>query len=458
MSSCGDLCTAAKCAELEARIDGLQQLLHELTVHLQDHINLPVPYSHQYLPNFDVDTALRGNELTTTVRIENITRDDVVTFPDTIIPSVTCDIFDSGDGGHVIKVGVNGVFDEDTLYIEEPPLNFAITDLGNNQYDFEITLGEQLQAQTLILTIPEPEVIEPAEINFDVDVSYLFNFLTVGVTIDGQTKSDRVYIDAEIINNFNGGGGGSNSGGEDMGCEGLADTMQLNLAEILAAIAAVQAQVTQVKEVVTVEVEGQAVTAFDCPVTDPDSGEVSEIATTEDYQLATLPAIHEMLRYLNENQVAMFERICESGGVLALPSWWQVRLGADVPQLACVFRKAGSSTYHTLSIPHPADTTKPTEVLLPAYVKGNWQGMVVCRDNSKFIINCVSKAEAERMCGIAAQLIHGDFIELPPRIYVGERKGHGVSVDPMTPTSIEYFESGQQNTIPNWRVRVSQLG
>jgi hypothetical protein len=83
--------------------------------------------------------------------------------------------------------------------------------------------------------------------------------------------------------------------------------------------------------------------------------------------------------------------------------------------------------------------------------------MIVCLDNSKFIINCISKEEAERMCAIASQLIDGDYLELPPRIYVGERKGQGVSVDPMMPATIMYYERGQQNLIPNWRVKVSDL-
>ena len=81
----------------------------------------------------------------------------------------------------------------------------------------------------------------------------------------------------------------------------------------------------------------------------------------------------------------------------------------------------------------------------------------VCRDNSKFIINCVDKAEAEHMCNKAIRLIDNRWLESPPRVFFSERKGQAVSVDFMSPTSMEYFESGQQNTIPNWRVRVTEF-
>ena len=106
-----------------------------------------------------------------------------------------------------------------------------------------------------------------------------------------------------------------------------------------------------------------------------------------------------------------------------------------------------------LSIPHPVNTDEPTEALLPSYTKGNWQGMVICRDNSKFIVNAVNSGEAAAMCDAAISLIDPDWLEQPPRAYIGERKGQAVGVDDMYPATIQYFESGQQNMIPNWRSR-----
>ena len=455
--SCGDLCTAAKCASLEARIDRLEELINELTVRLTDHTNMPVPYSHDYLPNFDVDTTISGNELTTKVRIENREDSRTITLPDSVVPTVAIEVIPIDNYNHTIVVTVNESVAEATLTTHQPQIQFGIEELDGQQYSFGILLDDVAVEAILDLNSFEPSSTDTAELDFDVNVSYLFNLLNVAMTINGVTKSDTVYIDADVINRFGGGGGGINIGGDDVGCQQIADSLQLELGEILAAIAAVQAQVTQVKEIVTVEVEGIALTKFDCPKPDPDSGKETNAAQVEDYKLAILPALHEQLKFMNQNQLAMFERICEGGGAIALPAWWQTRLNADVSQIACVFRKGGSSTYHSLSIPHPANTDKPTKALLPAYTKGNYQGMVICRDNSKFIINCVSEAEAERMCQIAIELIDSEWLESPPRTYFGKRKGQAVSVDPMLPTSVEYFESGQQNTIPNWRVRISEF-
>ncbi|MEL6580042.1 MAG: hypothetical protein AAFQ14_09835 [Cyanobacteria bacterium J06621_12] len=453
--ACKDLCTAARCDDLERQIDRLKTQVEQLVIELQGHINQPVPYSHNYTPNYDLRTRLVGNEIITEFRLENDDRQSKVTLPDTVVPTVTVDIVPIDSYQNEIKVTVNEISDTAILATEPEQLDFVVTEINPGQFDFEITLGEQLKTQTLNVTVADDEQPAPTNIDFAVDVSYLFNLLKVAVTIDGITKSDTVYIDANVINNFGGGGSGINIGDNDVECKNLAAAMTLNLGEVLAAIAAVQAKVTQIEKIVTIEVEAEALTGFDCPKTDPDSGEESDSAKTEEIKLATLPAIHEMLRHLNENQVSMFEKICEGGGALALPAWWQTRLNASVPQLACVFRKGGSSTYHTINIPHPASTKKPTKPVLPPYTKGNYMGMVTCRDNSKFIINCETEAEAEQMCQVAIGLIGSDWLESPPRVYTGKRKGQAVGVAPMLPTSIEYFESGQQNTIPNWRVRVT---
>lgn len=157
------------------------------------------------------------------------------------------------------------------------------------------------------------------------------------------------------------------------------------------------------------------------------------------------------------NQTGVSLKPEEEDRSIAVPAWWQVRLGASIPQLACVFRKGGSRTYHSLSIPHPANTEKVEGILLPAYTKGSYQGMVVCKDNSKFIINCNTQEEAERMCSLAIPLIQAEWLESPPRIHIGKRKGQAVSVDYMTPTSINYYPTGQQNLVPAWRVKVKDI-
>jgi len=455
--SCGDLCTAAKCAELEGRIDELQQLIFELAGLVQEHRALPVPYAHDIIPDFNVVTQLNEQDLTTKVVLFGQEQESTVSLPDSVIPTVAVEVVQLDPYNHEIQVTVNDILDTATLTTNQSQIEFGIEELNENEYGFGIIFDGQPYGAILDLSDAVANNQNSFGADFDINVSYQFNLLTVAVTADGITRQDTVYIDADVINRFGGVGSGINIGEQDVGCQQVAEELKVDLGEILAAIAAVQAQVTQVKEVVTVEVQAYALSKFDCPEDNGSTGAENNAAQVEQYKLPTLPALHEQLQWMNQNQVAIFEHLCANSGVLAFPDWWQVRLGSDVPQLVCTFRKGNTSTYHSYAIPHPRDTSQPTEALLPAFTKGSWQGMIVCKDNSKFIINCNTKAEAERMCAIAAQLIDNNYLELPPRIYVGERKGQAVGKAPMILATIQYFESGQQNTIPNWRVRVAEL-
>jgi hypothetical protein len=150
----------------------------------------------------------------------------------------------------------------------------------------------------------------------------------------------------------------------------------------------------------------------------------------------------------------MLKAQCLLEPVAAVPEWWQVRIQSDRPQIVCVFRKENSRTYHSLSIPHPANVELPEEAILPAYQKGNYQGMLILADNSKFIINCVSAAEAQRMCDLAASLIEAQYLETPYKVWITERKGYAIGEAQMTPTSVQYFSKGQQDLKPDWRFAI----
>jgi hypothetical protein len=153
----------------------------------------------------------------------------------------------------------------------------------------------------------------------------------------------------------------------------------------------------------------------------------------------------------------MLKSQCEIVPVAAAPDWWQVRLGANRPQIVCIFRRQNTRTYHSLSIPHPKITTKPTTQLIPSYQKGNIQGMLILSDNSKFIVNCNSETEANRICNIAASLISDEFLSIPFKIWISERKGEPVSEDLMTPTTIMYYPTGQKNSNPEWYFAIPKL-
>jgi hypothetical protein len=210
--------------------------------------------------------------------------------------------------------------------------------------------------------------------------------------------------------------------------------------------------IEKIHEYTVIDVNGETVTEFIC-AEEAEEGEAvgnSQLA----YSGKSFTGLHNLLKTVNDNLLTVFTEICEKNPTLAAPDWWQVRLGGSVPQIVCTFRRGATRTYHSLSIPHPINTTKPEEALIPEYEKGNWQGMIVLTDNSKFIVNCNSSSEAERVCNIARGLINPNFLPNPFKIWLTERKGEPVANDTMRPTSILYYSTGQRNLNPDWYMAI----
>jgi hypothetical protein len=145
--------------------------------------------------------------------------------------------------------------------------------------------------------------------------------------------------------------------------------------------------------------------------------------------------------------------VTESEGecIAAVPDWWPTRADADRPQLVLIFRRRNQRDYYELCIPHPRSTQPPSSPPIANYQKGNIQGMVTLRDNSKFICYAVSTAEAQRLCNIAVSLIDPNYLTNPPMISFTERRGYLVAVDEMIANSAQYFSTGQRNLKPDWR-------
>jgi hypothetical protein len=172
------------------------------------------------------------------------------------------------------------------------------------------------------------------------------------------------------------------------------------------------------------------------------------------YKDKILKAITKQLNHVAAIEQTIINEVCEIevSTVSAIPDWWQVRLGADVPQLALVFRKAFSKTYYQITIPHPLNTNKLVIPPIGSYEKGNWMAEAICVDNSKLIVNCKTKTEAQRVMNLAIELVDPIWLGDPHRLYFAERKGIAVQPGEMKATSALYFSTGQQDAIPDWRV------
>lgn len=140
--------------------------------------------------------------------------------------------------------------------------------------------------------------------------------------------------------------------------------------------------------------------------------------------------------------------------VVAVPEWWQVRIGADRPQLAVIYAnklpdgKIGTSRW-TVHIPHfagPANKFPP----LPSYQKGSFFAEATLKDNSKIWVNAVSQEEAERVCRELLALVKPDMVPQPIVIHTGKRGGLNLSDSQVTPKYVHYFSKGLKQLAPDW--------
>lgn len=177
-----------------------------------------------------------------------------------------------------------------------------------------------------------------------------------------------------------------------------------------------------------------------------------DLDTVYSFKDKVLRAISKQVSQTTAIEQTIINEICDvqKESIVAIPEWWQVRVNNNVPQICLIFRSLGTKTYHKLNIPHPLNITKLTLPPIATYLKGNWQAQLILIDNSKFIINCKTKGEAERVTLIALSLIDPIFIGNNPKLYFAERRGEAIRQTTMKATSAMYFSTGQQNLEPDW--------
>ena len=145
---------------------------------------------------------------------------------------------------------------------------------------------------------------------------------------------------------------------------------------------------------------------------------------------------------------------CDNPAIAAVPEWWQVRLGADRPQLVIQFgQDLGNGKIddpkYPLSIPHVNISAVGNRSPIAPYTKGQWEAILTLADNSKVIVNAASAAEAESVINQAKLIINesalsGSFIK------IGQRKGQALSIIRVAAKIAKYFPTGQKNMKPSW--------
>jgi len=231
--SCDNLCTAAKCQELEERIGRLEQIVDLLQAALEAHVSQPIPQAHDYEePEVSVSLAVGGNTLKVFVKVGDKNGSETIELPK-YEPDVSVSLAVADNDLKVfVKVGEKSGDETITLpkYEPEVSVNLAVTD---NDLKVEIGVGEKNGSETIAL----PKFEQPDWLDTIKDlIQDIIEQLIVDAIKDLLSK-ERLLISSdfnagnrelEICVNYgdlsdcttvripgSGGGGGGGSGGND---------------------------------------------------------------------------------------------------------------------------------------------------------------------------------------------------------------------------------------------------
>ncbi|MHC5863188.1 collagen-like triple helix repeat-containing protein, partial [Nostoc sp.] len=137
----------------------------------------------------------------------------------------------------------------------------------------------------------------------------------------------------------------------------------------------------------------------------------------------------------------------------AVPEWWQVRIEAGRPQMIFMFAEdLGEGNFdsakYPITVPHPIAKHYETSPL-PSYQKGQYEGIVILKDNSKIIINAISTEEAERVLSAIKAIVIPEFLEGAIQ-KISPRRGVSLLTITVHPKRVEYFSTGLKKTKSDW--------
>lgn len=163
-----------------------------------------------------------------------------------------------------------------------------------------------------------------------------------------------------------------------------------------------------------------------------------------------LTGLYRAVEALTRAVGLIWERLrCLEGGAIAVPEWWAVRPGADVPQLAIAFRSVNSDSKWSLTIPHynKGPDFKPQ---IPRYQKGSYFSTLTLTDNTKLVVNAKSHAEGERVINALVPLIDPAYLPASLDIQEGRRRGRALSTAEVVPELAVFYARGQASPIPDF--------
>src|SRR6056300_1593935 len=199
--TCDNLCTAAKCEELERRISAIEQNLALLTASFQAHTSQDIPTAHEYKPVVNVETYTANEVLIIDVVVDDSSDSAAVALP--VAESIESNIkIDGSYSADVLTLTVADGESFDTAQISIPlpeipelPEHVESNLRIDGSYSADVlTLtvadGESFDTAQISIPLPEipelPELPEPVKSNLKIDGSFRSDVLTLTVA-DGES-------------------------------------------------------------------------------------------------------------------------------------------------------------------------------------------------------------------------------------------------------------------------------
>ncbi len=504
--SCDDLCTAAKCRELENRIGALEQALELLEASFEAHTQQEIPEAHNYDSNIRIDGSYQSNMLTLTVADKTNQDTATIQIPDS---NVTVSLATSNDDNTLkVFVAVGSENDDETITLPEPNVEVSLAansddrtlkvfvKVGNKSDDEIVTLPKEDPLDWLDLlgdllkTLLLDQVIDAVkdlirdaidkaiEELFDLLRDYIDDllkatFLSISSDYSNQNLqicvSNSLGSDCTSVRIPRGGGGGSGGGEDDTedylsGNGNLTDEGILQISinssigsaniQIDMGLAELERLVEEIHEYTVIDIEGQTPTAFLCPETEETEEPVEVEPALLPYTGKGLAGLHELAKTFNDNLLTIFSEICqlEIDPITSFPEGWQIKKGENISQLAIIFRpedKNNKSGNYLTHIPHYNGSSKPN---IPSYRKGDFWARWRLADNSHIIVFASSKAESIRVIRNLERYVKPSFrTNETPWLVTGQASTGTYKTLKVKPVRADYYPKGKEELIPQWR-------
>jgi hypothetical protein len=167
------------------------------------------------------------------------------------------------------------------------------------------------------------------------------------------------------------------------------------------------------------------------------------------------------LHFENAKQFAemcLARNVASDEAIASLPLSWQIRNEGNRPQLViqCAEQYKDEdgkikykSAMYPITIPHWKGKVTD-KISLPAYRKGNWEGIYVLADNSKVTINAANRAECTKILNAIKPWIPSDMKK--GAYFKGGEIDLEIKNTFVKPMYGRYFSTGQKKSKPDWRI------